>query len=112
MQIIQNCNTSIVKILRVMLNKMKQEEINRVAKLIFLIIEQRILHFEREVNTKLLMMAIDIILISNHIIEIQKIKMTKKIFKKNEYNVEHLRLRQIMKKMTVFNDENKEKKKR
>ena len=99
-----------MKILREMLDKMKQEEINRVAELIFLIIEQRVLHSRREINTKLLLMTIDIFLITNHIIEMQKIKMTKKIFNKNEYNIEHLRLRKIVKKM-IMRDENEEKKK-
>ena len=111
MRSIQNCNILIVKILRVMLNKMRQKEINQVTKLIFLIIEQRVLHFEREINTKFLMTTIDIILILNHIIEMRKIKMTKKIFKKNEYDVEHLRLRQIMKEMIILENESEEKKK-
>ena len=110
MQIIQNCNISIVKILREMLDKMKQEEINRIAELIFLIIEQRVLHSRREINIKLLLMTIDIFLITNHIIEVRKIRVTKKILNKNEYDIEHLRLRRIVKKM-MMRDENEKKKK-
>ena len=110
MRIIQNCNTSIVKILREMLDKMRQKEINRITELIFLIIKQRIFHSKREVNTEFLLTTIDIVLISNHIIEVRKIKMTKKILKKNEYDVEHLRLRRIMKKIIVLENENEEKK--
>ena len=55
-------------------------------------------------------MTIDVVLITNHIIEMRKIKVTKKIFNKNEYDIEHLRLRKIVKKM-MMRDENEEKKK-
>ena len=107
MQIIQNCNILIVKILREMLDKMKQKKINQVAELILLIIKQRVLHLRREINTKLLLTTINIFLIMNHIIEMQKIKMTKKIFNKNEYNIEHLRLRKIVKKIMMRDESEK-----
>ena len=56
------------------------------------------------------MTTIDIILITNHIIEMRKIKVTKEIFNKNEYDIEHLRLRKIVKEVTMH-DESEEKKK-
>ena len=89
---------------------MKQEKINRVAELILLIIEQQVLHSRREINIEFLLTTIDIFLIMNHIIEMRKIKMTKKIFNKNEYDIEHLRLRRIVKKV-MMRDESEEKKK-
>ena len=112
MRISQNCNTSIVKILREMLDKREQKEINRIAKLIFLIIEQRVMHSRREMNIELLFTTIDIVLISNHIIEMRKIRMTKKIFNKNEYDIEHLRLRRMMNEMMMFDDESEKEKKK
>ena len=66
---------------------------------------------KREVNTKLLSTTIDIVLILNHIIELRKIKLTKKILNNNEYDVEHLRLRRIVKKMMIRDEESEKEKK-
>ena len=95
-----------VKILREILANVEQVEINRIAELIFLIIEHRVLHFDREVNTKLLLTTIDTIMITNHTSEIRKIRMIKEIFNDKKYIIDHLRLQQTIKKIFDFDKEN------
>ena len=66
MLIIKNCNTSNLKILHEMLKNVRRAEIDRIIELIFLIIEQRILHLNRDVSTELFLTTIDTIMITNH----------------------------------------------
>ena len=106
MLIIKNCNTSSLKILREILKNVKRKEIDQIIKLIFLIIKQQVLHLNRNMNTKLLLKTIDTIMITNHSFEIRKIKVIKKIFDVKKYVIDHLRLRQAVKKVFDFDKKN------
>ena len=64
-----------------------------------MIIDQQILHSNREINTELLFTTIDAIVITNHIFEIKKIKTIKKTLDAKEYVIDHLRLRRVVKKV-------------
>ena len=87
---IKNCNTFVLRILNEMLKNVKQKKIDRIAELISLIIKQRVLHFDRDVNTELLLTTIDTVLITNHSTRLKKIKVTKKILDAKKYVIDHL----------------------
>ena len=106
MQIIKNCNTSILRILNEMLKNARQKKIDQIVELIFLIIKQQVLHFNCDVNTELLLTTIDTFLITNHSTRLKKIKITKKILDAKKYVIDHLRLQRAVTKMFDFNKEN------
>ena len=71
-------------------------------------IKQRIFHSKREVNTKLLFIAINVITVTNHTREMRKIKMTKKVFDNKKYIIKHLQLRQKIKIIKINTKSEKE----
>ena len=89
-----------------MLKNVKREKIDRITELIFLIIEQQVLHLDRDVNAKFFFTTINIILITNHSTRLKKIRVIKKILDMKNYIINHLRLRRAVKKMFDFDKEN------
>ena len=106
MLIIKNCNTLILRVLSEMLKNEEREKINRIIELIFLIIKQRVFHFDHDMNTKFLFTTINTVLITNHLTKLKKIRVTKKILNTKKYVIDHLRLRQAVMKVFNFNKEN------